>query len=197
MNSSPRTFKSPFSPQRAAAWCSVTRTINVSGQRRPTLARSTQSSCCTRSRNALKSTVMKPGVEPLGHGGFDLNRRDALERAFDLEVADGLIERELHALERAVERQRHERQHERGAQPAQPHGAERRQLQAREPALDSAAIRSATEHQRASLGRGVERLADDAHLELELHAARALDGRAHLGDQRLDVGGRRLALSSR
>ena len=39
-------------------------TINVSGQRRPTFARSTQSSCCTRSRNALKFTVMKPAFKP-------------------------------------------------------------------------------------------------------------------------------------
>ena len=87
VKSSPRTFRSPLSPQRAAAWCSVTRTINVSGQRRPTFARSTQSSACTRSRSAPRSTVRKPDFEPVGDGGFDLNRRHALERALDDEVA--------------------------------------------------------------------------------------------------------------
>src|SRR6185503_11093401 len=36
------------------------------------------------------------------------------------------------------------------------------------------------------------RLADNAHLELEVHTARLLHGRTHLGDQRLDVGRRRV-----
>src|SRR5690606_28214561 len=71
------------------------------------------------------------------------------ERALDDEVAHGLIERELHALEPAVQRQPDERQRERCAQPPRPRGAQRRDRGAFAAAFDPAAIRPATEHQRS------------------------------------------------
>ena len=100
-------------------------------------------------------------------GGFDLQRRHALERAFDHELADRLIEHDLRAAEQAEQRARRAAATQARVLSRPRHGSAIAASATSRAALDSAAVPL---RRRSSRCPSAARLADDSDFGLEPHA---------------------------